>query len=816
MSWCPWCRELFKHAVIKFCNMRQGLNSNNHDWFIFDISNINDASNIPVTTSIKVYTRITGKAQVHDYTINCYHTKCSLLVNGSKIFKFVRRDLPSLYKIVTAITTSSGIDVNDCNTKLKEILQSIKTQTVCNQDQSSDTQPKSILCPKCKEWCLESSTVCEYGNHWIHDRCDKLTAKQRRLLSEPASYYECGLCIDSKCGKVLLPSKDSQAIQQRRALINSQRLDIFNRKTQSGNTLVAKEQQNLIGISTSDLEEAEIEIEVCEVCELPFDEASSINCKVCFGSCHMLCEGLDSLTDEYTCVTCRLLDLRFDDVNKSCSGSVLKDHTMDKCVGIQASKPVNIPKSNTQIHHNNEASVLCSINKYNKGAKDSTLMDSSDSHGSSPLPVAMASDQNTKASSEQMHEIDSSKFQNCGVQTCRAGSVEADLGSCEQQSPSISKLTKKMRDDEKKRKDLEDKLKKFEAASRDSIMEKSATKSYIKDLESKLNKRDESIELLRMRILTLEEAKEVTQSVSADVRCNTTVSSAQERLLSLEVKLLESRLQQQELAHETRVRLLEDKLSRLEQQQADRITHPCNPFLGGYVYQHPSFIGGRHDMFQPCPPSFPVYPVPISDYSRLYTGQSYLLRNQMPVSHIPSGRKHNVSNHPNHVTRGCHQVHQQDPGRNSVPHVHANNTNVHHTESAMDINVRESSRSSVNSTVNLTKTANVTQNTLPQSSRIQNKEIVPESLNRSVINMTSPESPGASVYKLSPSRSTINRLVSDSQSDILLPSSSEASTQHFLSKDQVSPNVRWKQLEMLNLSGPQSLTCYPAYKSPTN
>ena len=56
---------LFKHAVIKFCNMRQGLNSNNHDWFTFDISNINDASNIPVTTSIKVYTRITGKAQVH-------------------------------------------------------------------------------------------------------------------------------------------------------------------------------------------------------------------------------------------------------------------------------------------------------------------------------------------------------------------------------------------------------------------------------------------------------------------------------------------------------------------------------------------------------------------------------------------------------------------------------------------------------------------------------------------------------------------------------------------------------------------------------
>ena len=103
---------------------------------------------------------------------------------------------------------------------------------------------------------------------------------------------------------------------------------------QSGNTLVAKEQQNLIGTSTSDLEEAEIEIEVCEVCELPFDEASSINCKVCFCSCHMLCEGLDSLTDEYTCVTCRLLDLRFDDVNKSCSGSELKDHTMDKHVGI--------------------------------------------------------------------------------------------------------------------------------------------------------------------------------------------------------------------------------------------------------------------------------------------------------------------------------------------------------------------------------------------------------------------------------------------------------------------------------------------------
>ena len=35
-----------------------------------------------------------------------------------------------------------------------------------------------------------------------------------------------------------------------------------------------------------------------------------------------------------------------------------------------------------------------------------------------------------------------------------------------------------MRDDEKKRKDLEDKLKKYEAASRDSIMEKSAIELY--------------------------------------------------------------------------------------------------------------------------------------------------------------------------------------------------------------------------------------------------------------------------------------------------------------------------------------------------
>ena len=54
------------------------------------------------------------------------------------------------------------------------------------------------------------------------------------------------------------------------------------------------------------------------------------------------------------------------------------------------------------------------------------------------------------------------------------------------------------------------------------------------------------------------------------------------------------------------------------------------------------------------------------------------------------------------------------------------------------------------------------------------------SQNSSAINATYPESSGGYVYdKLSPSRSTINRSVSDLQSDTLLPSLSEANTQHF-------------------------------------
>ena len=107
--------------------------------------------------------------------------------------------------------------------------------------------------------------------------------------------------------------------------------------------------------------------------------------------------------------------------------------------------------------------------------------------------------------------------------------------------------------------------------------------------------------------------------------------------------------------------------------------------------------------------------MPIPDYSGFYTGHPYLLRNQIPVSHISSGRKQqNVSIHPNHVTRGCH--HQQDLGRKSVTHEQANNTNVHPTESAMDTNVTESSGSSVRSTGNMSKITNATQNSLSQSS----------------------------------------------------------------------------------------------------
>ena len=58
---------------------------------------------------------------------------------------------------------------------------------------SSD--PADIMCTRCKRSCKTGAAVCQVGNHWIHYRCDRLSAHERdRLHNDIGFIYTCKDC----------------------------------------------------------------------------------------------------------------------------------------------------------------------------------------------------------------------------------------------------------------------------------------------------------------------------------------------------------------------------------------------------------------------------------------------------------------------------------------------------------------------------------------------------------------------------------------------------------------------------------------------
>lgn len=128
-----------------------------------------------VQVSIKVEYVITEDS----YTINMYYTKCSFLVNGKSVEKFLNDDLGKIHELVRSVTLNGRpVDIAELNAKLSKELTNMLNLNRSNQSGKKRYSKQSINTDviKCRKYgknCLTRAAYCEASAHWVHYFCDK-------------------------------------------------------------------------------------------------------------------------------------------------------------------------------------------------------------------------------------------------------------------------------------------------------------------------------------------------------------------------------------------------------------------------------------------------------------------------------------------------------------------------------------------------------------------------------------------------------------------------------------------------------------------
>ena len=147
-----------------------------------------DSNNAEVELRFRIVNKLkSGKPGSQlKFTINCYHTSTSILINGSKTDLFVDNILPCIEKevhsqednlseinnkILISLTSENirkqdNIDIGEENNTNKEIL-SIKYIDI--------DQDMQYVCPICQQQANMDTIACEECDDWFHFECLGLT-----------------------------------------------------------------------------------------------------------------------------------------------------------------------------------------------------------------------------------------------------------------------------------------------------------------------------------------------------------------------------------------------------------------------------------------------------------------------------------------------------------------------------------------------------------------------------------------------------------------------------------------------------------------
>ena len=151
--------------------------------------------------------RVLYPNQTDSYTVNMYYTKCSFLVNGRSVDRFLQEDLKKLHTVIeSAKVDGKAVDIAELNKILAKQLSGVLN---LNSQQSNTPAIKetdnveSSKCIKCEKYCHKRAAFCENTLHWIHYRCDKLSVETiQKIENDPTYKYECQVCVEAETDKV--------------------------------------------------------------------------------------------------------------------------------------------------------------------------------------------------------------------------------------------------------------------------------------------------------------------------------------------------------------------------------------------------------------------------------------------------------------------------------------------------------------------------------------------------------------------------------------------------------------------------------------
>ena len=206
--------ELFTSAVELYCR-----NPNAIKLFDFNKVIAKDKGGRKVQYTFQIF-----DAPPLSYTINAYITKCSLLINGKNISKFLERDIEHIHEIMCN-TTINGAKINTellnsalCKT-LEEAIKSLKTRKLKVESSNNNLTKinKDEKCQKCNRNCKTRAVLCQKG-HWIHYACDKLSEIEIELIEKNDQPHICKNCkidiTDIKRPNGNIPSIELQSVNK--------------------------------------------------------------------------------------------------------------------------------------------------------------------------------------------------------------------------------------------------------------------------------------------------------------------------------------------------------------------------------------------------------------------------------------------------------------------------------------------------------------------------------------------------------------------------------------------------------------------------
>ncbi|KAH3892093.1 hypothetical protein DPMN_016205 [Dreissena polymorpha] len=174
--------ELLKCAMLQYYSIR-GPNRS------IDIKKVYDNKRIAITEYIICV--LGNDCTEHSYTLNIYPTTSRCLVNGKGMQGFIDAGLPKLQSMLQDAQSTCGNSFEYINRTLQSEIEKALNK---NSEKPSDT------CRGCNKKCKSRSTLCTYGNHWIHYRCENLTEFEISYNEDKDNknkQYKCKLCVSS-------------------------------------------------------------------------------------------------------------------------------------------------------------------------------------------------------------------------------------------------------------------------------------------------------------------------------------------------------------------------------------------------------------------------------------------------------------------------------------------------------------------------------------------------------------------------------------------------------------------------------------------